>query len=54
MFDGFLRARATGTGGEFVLFDPVRDYEQYVDGKLRYDGVRSPRLSNCATLTPSS
>jgi hypothetical protein len=24
MFDGFLRARATGTGGEFVLFDPRR------------------------------
>jgi beta-phosphoglucomutase family hydrolase len=41
MFDGFLRARATGTGGEFVPFDPVHDYERYVDGKLRYDGVRS-------------
>ena len=41
MLDGFLRARAARTGGEFVPFDAVRDYEQYVDGKLRYDGVRS-------------
>jgi beta-phosphoglucomutase family hydrolase len=41
MFDRYLRVRAAGTGGEFVPFDPVRDYEQYVDGKLRYDGVRS-------------
>jgi beta-phosphoglucomutase family hydrolase len=41
MFDAFLRARAAATGAEFVPFDPVHDYEQYVDGKLRYDGVRS-------------
>jgi beta-phosphoglucomutase family hydrolase len=41
MFDAFLQARATATGGEFVPFDAARDYEQYVDGKLRYDGVRS-------------
>jgi beta-phosphoglucomutase family hydrolase len=41
MFDEFLRARAAVTGGEFVPFDPSRDYEQYVDGKLRSDGVRS-------------
>jgi beta-phosphoglucomutase family hydrolase len=45
MFDGFLSARAAATGGEFVPFDPSRDYEQYVDGKLRYDGVRSFLLS---------
>jgi beta-phosphoglucomutase family hydrolase len=41
MFDAFLRDRATASGGEFVPFDPVHDYERYVDGKLRYDGVRS-------------
>jgi beta-phosphoglucomutase family hydrolase len=41
MFDGFLRARARATGQEFVPFDQVGDYEEYVDGKLRYEGVRS-------------
>jgi len=41
MFDGYLRERAARTGEEFDLFDPVADYIQYVDGKPRYDGVRS-------------
>ena len=41
MFDDFLRARAEQHGQEFVPFDEVRDYEQYVDGKPRYDGVAS-------------
>ena len=40
MFDAFLRERAR-TGEPFVPFDPVADYTQYVDGKPRYDGVRS-------------
>jgi beta-phosphoglucomutase family hydrolase len=41
MFDGYLRERAARTGEEFVPFDPVADYTRYVDGKPRYDGVRS-------------
>jgi beta-phosphoglucomutase family hydrolase len=41
MFDAFLRARATETGDAFLPFDPVADYRAYVDGKPRYDGVRS-------------
>ena len=41
MFDGYLRERAARTGEEFDPFDPVADYIQYVDGKPRYDGVRS-------------
>jgi beta-phosphoglucomutase family hydrolase len=41
MFDAFLRKRAEQTGGPFVPFDPVKDYDEYVDGKPRYDGVRS-------------
>jgi beta-phosphoglucomutase family hydrolase len=42
MFDGYLRERAARTTGEeFVPFDPVADYARYVDGKPRYDGVRS-------------
>src|SRR6266511_4702303 len=41
MFDAFLRARAAETGEAFVPFDPIADYRAYVDGKPRYDGVRS-------------
>jgi beta-phosphoglucomutase family hydrolase len=41
MFDAFLRTRAAWTGDAFVPFDPVDDYDEYVDGKPRYDGVRS-------------
>jgi beta-phosphoglucomutase-like phosphatase (HAD superfamily) len=41
MFDAFVRARADKTGDPFVPFDPVADYRAYVDGKPRYDGVRS-------------
>jgi beta-phosphoglucomutase family hydrolase len=41
MFDAYLRERATRTGEEFVPFDPVADYDRYVDGKPRYEGVRS-------------
>jgi beta-phosphoglucomutase family hydrolase len=41
MFDEFLRARAESTGEPFVQFDAVADYLAYVDGKPRYDGVRS-------------
>jgi beta-phosphoglucomutase family hydrolase len=41
MFDAFLRERATRTRKKFVPFDPVADYDTYVDGKPRYDGVRS-------------
>jgi beta-phosphoglucomutase family hydrolase len=41
MFDEFLRDRAARTGEPFVPFDRVADYDEFVDGKLRYDGVRS-------------
>jgi beta-phosphoglucomutase family hydrolase len=41
MFDGYLRERAKRTGEEFVPFDSGHDYDEYVDGKPRYDGVRS-------------
>jgi beta-phosphoglucomutase family hydrolase len=41
MFDAFLRERAARSGGPVVPFDPVADYDEYVDGKPRYDGVRS-------------
>jgi beta-phosphoglucomutase family hydrolase len=41
MFDEFLRRRAASTGEPFVPFDPVADYEEYVDGRPRYEGVRA-------------
>ncbi|MFI9557425.1 HAD family hydrolase [Nonomuraea endophytica] len=37
MFDAYLRSRAE----PFVPFDPVADYDTYVDGKTRADGTRS-------------
>ncbi len=40
-FDNFLRRRAAERGEEFVPFDLGTDYDKYVDGKPRYDGVRS-------------
>jgi beta-phosphoglucomutase family hydrolase len=41
MFDEYLQARAGRTGEAFKAFDIEHDYEEYVDGKPRYDGVRS-------------
>ena len=41
MFDTFLRQRAADAGAQFVPFDSARDYRTYIDGKQRYDGVRS-------------
>jgi beta-phosphoglucomutase family hydrolase len=41
MFDEFLRQRAAASHAEFVPFDPVTDYDEYVDGKPRLDGTRS-------------
>ena len=41
MFDDYLKQRAARTGEPFVPFDPVHDYDEYVDGKPRYEGVQS-------------
>ncbi|MBV9093952.1 MAG: beta-phosphoglucomutase family hydrolase [Streptosporangiaceae bacterium] len=41
MFDDFLREHAEATGTPFVPFDPVAEYDAYVDGKPRLDGTRS-------------
>ena len=50
MFDRYLRRREARGEGEFVEFDPEADYLQYVDGKPRYDGVRSFLRSRGITL----
>lgn len=41
MFDKYLTDRAQRGGDRFVAFDIDADYETYVDGKKRDDGVRS-------------
>jgi len=50
MFDEFLRSWSADHGEDFVPFDPERDYPTYLDGKPRYDGVRSFLGSRSITL----
>ena len=40
MFDEYLSRRAASEGGEFVPFDEVKDYDNFVDGRPRLDGTR--------------
>ena len=40
-FDDLLRLRAATSGERLEVFDIEDDYRRYVDGKPRYDGVRS-------------
>ena len=40
MFDEYLRERAEQKGEAFCAFDLAADYRLYVDGELRFDGVR--------------
>jgi beta-phosphoglucomutase family hydrolase len=41
VFDAFLKRRAEYEGASFEPFDLIGDYLAYVDGRPRYDGVRS-------------
>jgi beta-phosphoglucomutase family hydrolase len=41
MFDDFLRERSSRTGTPFAPFRLPTEYDTYVDGKSRLDGVRS-------------
>jgi len=54
VFDAFLTERAQSTGGAFRPFDEVRDYDEYVDGKPREEGVRSFLASREITLPEGS
>ncbi len=49
LFDGFLEARAAAGGAAFVPFTN-QDYLAHVDGKPRYDGVRTFLASRGITL----
>ncbi len=50
MFDAYLEKRAETTGEAFRPFDDVADYDEYVDGKPREEGVRSFLASRHITL----
>jgi beta-phosphoglucomutase family hydrolase len=54
MFDEYLRGRSAERDEEFVAFDPVRDYDDYVDGRPRYEGVRSFLASRGIALPQGS
>lgn len=41
LFDIFLQERTKATHTEYRLFDIVSDYERYIDGKPRLEGIRS-------------
>ena len=49
-FDAFLAVWAKRTGTPFAPFDPVRDYDLYVDGRARADGTRTFLQSRGITL----
>ncbi len=53
-FDRLLKERAERAGEEYVAFDRVDDYDEYVDGKPRYDGVRSFLQSRSIELPEGS
>jgi beta-phosphoglucomutase family hydrolase len=40
-FDAFLKEESSRTGTTYAPFDKEKDYEQYVDGEPRDDGVRN-------------
>src|SRR5207248_907945 len=50
MFDDYLRKAADTTGARFTPFDIHGDYDEYVDGKPRPDGVRDFLASRGITL----
>jgi len=54
MFDEYLRGRAARRKETFVPFDRDSDYKRYVDGKPRYDGVRSFLAARGIELPPGS
>ncbi|MEV0809901.1 beta-phosphoglucomutase family hydrolase [Micromonospora sp. NPDC050200] len=53
-FDAFLARRATATGEPFRPFDPGSDYNRYVDGRPRADGVRTFLASRGVVLPEGS
>ena len=54
LFDDFLRQYAAKTAQTFVPFDIVADYARYVDGKLRWEGVRDFLAARNIFLPPGT
>jgi beta-phosphoglucomutase family hydrolase len=54
MFDEFLRGWSAKNGTEFVPFDSGQDYNEYVDGKPRLEGIKSFLGSRNISLPPGS
>lgn len=50
MFDAYLASRNDLSEDQSRPFDPRTDYDRYVDGKPRYDGVRSFLASREITI----
>ena len=50
MFDDYLRGRASPPGEPFRPFEMPGDYARFVDGRPRYDGVRTFLASRDITL----
>ncbi|MEU4680244.1 HAD-IA family hydrolase [Micromonospora sp. NPDC023737] len=53
-FNAFLRQRAAATGEPYRPFDPGPDYNRYVDGRPRADGVRTFLASRGIVLPEGS
>lgn len=49
-FDAFLKEESARTGKTYAPFDPESDYEKYVDGEPRADGVRNFLAARGITL----
>jgi beta-phosphoglucomutase family hydrolase len=54
VFDEYLQKRAKRRGEKFRPFDPITDYQLYVDGKPRFDGVRAFLTSRGVRLPEGS
>ena len=54
MFNAYLQKHSAATGAPFQPFDAVNDYDLYVDGKPRQDGVRSFLQARHITLPEGS
>ena len=53
-FDEFLAKEAAREGKTFAPFDPAADYQRYVDGEPREDGVRNFLAARGVTLPEGS
>lgn len=54
MFDRYLERRARSEHQPFVPFDELADYDQFVDGKPRFDGARAFFESRGIQLPPGT